>query len=84
VFRREAIAGVFPFNGWHRFLPVLAHGVGARVLEIPVNHRPRASGVSKYGIWNRLGRGIWDLLGLVWYQRRRLRSVEFTETPPSP
>ncbi|MCL4178939.1 MAG: glycosyltransferase family 2 protein [Verrucomicrobia bacterium] len=84
VFRRQAIAGVFPFHGWHRFLPVLAHGAGARVLEIPVNHRPRASGVSKYGVWNRLGRGIWDLLGLAWYQQRRLTPVEFTETPPPP
>jgi glycosyltransferase involved in cell wall biosynthesis len=81
VFRRDALAGVLPFDGWHRFLPVLAHGAGARVLEIPVNHRPRASGVSKYGVWNRLGRGIWDLIGLTWYQQRRLRPVPLTETP---
>ncbi len=82
VFRRESIAGILPFNGWHRFLPVLAHGTGARVLEVPVNHRPRMSGVSKYGVWNRLGRGIWDLFGVIWYQQRRLRPVTFTEVPP--
>jgi dolichol-phosphate mannosyltransferase len=84
VFRREALAGVFPFDGWHRILPVLVHDAGVRVLEIPVNHRPRVSGLSKYGVWNRLGRGMWDLFGLIWYQRRRLRPVEFTETSTSP
>lgn len=81
VFRRDAIAGLFPFNGWHRFLPVLAHGAGARVLEVPVNHRPRVSGISKYGVWNRLGRGLWDLFGVAWYLQRRLKPVLFTETP---
>jgi dolichol-phosphate mannosyltransferase len=84
VFRREALGGVLPFDGWHRFLPLLAHGAGARVREIPVHHRPRVSGRSKYGLWNRLGRGIWDLIGLHWYQHRRLKSVSFTETPTLP
>lgn len=83
VFRRSAVEGVLPFNGWHRFLPVLVHGVGVRVAEIPVNHRPRAAGVSKYGVWNRLGRGLWDLIGVAWYQRRRLRPVAFTERSSS-
>lgn len=81
VFRRTAISEVPPFNGWHRFLPVLAHSAGARVLEVPVKHRPRTSGTSKYGVWNRLGRGIWDLIGVAWYQRRRLRPVPFIEAP---
>lgn len=83
VFRREALGGVLPFDGWHRFLPLLAHGAGARVLEIPVHHRPRVSGRSKYGVWNRLGRGIWDLIGLHWYQHRRLKSVSWIETSDS-
>ncbi|MEO8427517.1 MAG: glycosyltransferase family 2 protein [Verrucomicrobiota bacterium] len=80
VFKRSALDGIFPFNGLHRFLPVLVHGGGAKVLEIPVNHRPRAAGVSKYGIRNRLGRGIVDLLAVAWYQKRRLRNVQITET----
>jgi dolichol-phosphate mannosyltransferase len=72
VFRREALNGIFPFNGLHRFLPVLVHGNGARTKEIFIGHRPRVAGVSKYGMWNRLWRGIYDLVGLAWYQKRRL------------
>jgi len=82
AFKRTALAGVFPFNGLHRFLPVLVHGSGAKTLEVPVNHRPRVSGVSKYGVWNRLGRGICDLIAISWYQKRRYRpvgAVELTE-----
>jgi dolichol-phosphate mannosyltransferase len=79
VFRRSALDGVFPFNGFHRFLPVLVHGNGASTVEVPVNHRPRVAGVSKYGVWNRLGRGIYDLIALSWFQKRRLRPVKFTE-----
>jgi dolichol-phosphate mannosyltransferase len=83
VFKRTALEGVLPFNGWHRFLPVLVHGTGARVKEVPVNHRPRAAGVSKYGVWNRLGRGLYDLFGVGWYLQRRLRPVAFSESPPT-
>lgn len=80
VFKRSALEGVFPFNGWHRFLPILVHGAGARTLEVPVNHRPRVAGVSKYGMWNRLGRGIYDLIGVGWYQKRRIRPVPISES----
>ncbi len=79
VFRRTALEGVFPFNGLHRFLPILAQGAGRKIREIPVGHRPRVSGCSKYGIWNRLGRGIIDLLAMRWYQRRRIDGVPFEE-----
>lgn len=79
VFKRSALEGLFPFNGLHRFLPILIQGNGAKTLEVPVNHRPRIAGVSKYGVWNRLGRGVYDLIGLAWYQKRRLRPVPFTE-----
>jgi len=75
AFRRAALDGVFPFNGWHRFLPILVQDHGTAIKEIPVHHRPRAAGVSKYGVWNRLGRGIYDLIGVRWYRQRRLRSV---------
>ena len=81
AFKRTAIAGVFPFNGLHRFLPVLVHGGGARTLEVPVNHRPRVAGVSKYGVWNRLGRGIYDLIAISWYQKRRYRPVPVSPLP---
>ncbi len=75
AFRRTCLRGVFPFNGLHRFLPILVAGNGSRCREVPVNHRPRVAGVSKYGVWNRLGRGIFDLLGIAWYQRRRIDPV---------
>jgi dolichol-phosphate mannosyltransferase len=79
AFKRSVLEGVFAFNGLHRFLPVLVHGGGARTRELPVNHRPRVAGVSKYGIMDRLGRGILDLLAMAWYQRRRLRPVSVEE-----
>jgi dolichol-phosphate mannosyltransferase len=82
VFKRTALEGVFGFNGLHRFLPVLVHGGGAVVREVAVNHRPRVAGVSKYGVWNRVWRGIYDLLALAWFQRRRYRAVPYTELPP--
>jgi dolichol-phosphate mannosyltransferase len=80
VFRREVLEGIFPFNGLHRFLPVLVHGGGWRTRELPINHRPRVAGVSKYGIANRLWRGIADLLAIRWYQRRRIRGVRISES----
>lgn len=83
VFKRAALEGVFGFNGLHRFLPILVAGGGFRVREIPVNHRARVAGVSKYGVWNRLGRGLHDLIGVAWYQRRRLKPVPVERTPPS-
>jgi dolichol-phosphate mannosyltransferase len=79
VFRRACIQDLMPFNGIHRFLPILAHANGARTLELPVNHRQRVAGVSKYGVWNRVWRGIYDLIGVNWYLKRRLRSVQYEE-----
>jgi dolichol-phosphate mannosyltransferase len=81
AFKRSALEGLFAFNGVHRFLPVLVHGSGRRVIEVPVNHRPRKSGLSKYGIWNRIGRGIADLLAIAWYQRRRIGTLPYTDSP---
>jgi dolichol-phosphate mannosyltransferase len=75
VFRRQALEGVVPFNGWHRFLPILVHAAGRTVREMPVHHRPRTAGKSKYGVWNRLGRGLYDLVGVGWLLARRLRPV---------
>jgi dolichol-phosphate mannosyltransferase len=83
VFQRNVLEDIPPFNGLHRFMPVLAHAAGARVKETPVLHHPRVAGKSKYGVWNRLGRGIYDLIGVGWFQKRRLkrvRTVEHEET----
>jgi len=81
IFKRSALEGVFGFNGLHRFLPILVHGGGHRTKEVPVNHRPRVAGVSKYGVWNRLGRGILDLFAMAWFQRRRFRRVKLEVYP---
>jgi dolichol-phosphate mannosyltransferase len=79
VFRRCALKGLFPFNGLHRFMPVLVHASGWRTREVPINHRPRVAGKSKYGLHNRLWRGIADLFAIAWYQKRRIGDVPFTE-----
>jgi dolichol-phosphate mannosyltransferase len=57
----------------HRFLPTLLRLDGARVIEVPVTHRPRRFGQSKYGIGNRLFVGLVDVFGVRWLQRRALR-----------
>jgi glycosyltransferase involved in cell wall biosynthesis len=58
------------FDGMHRFLPTLLRLEGARIKEVPVRHRPRLRGISKYGIHNRLWRALADLFAVRWMQRR--------------
>jgi len=74
VVRREALAEIPVFSGMHRFLPTLLRLQGFRVVEVEVAHRPRRSGVSKYGIGNRLWRGILDCLVVRWYRKRAIPS----------
>jgi dolichol-phosphate mannosyltransferase len=70
AYRTRVLKRLPPFAGMHRFLPALARMEGARITELPVAHRPRRFGKSKYNISNRLWRGIADLLGVWWLQRR--------------
>lgn len=70
LFPRELFLKIPHFNHVHRFLPALFKRQGAEVINIPVNHRPRMRGTSKYGVMNRLWVGISDLLGVVWLIRR--------------
>ena len=70
VFRRECAARLPVFKGMHRFLPTLFRMQGYRITEIPVNHRPREKGQSKYGINNRLWVGIVDTLAVRWMLHR--------------
>jgi dolichol-phosphate mannosyltransferase len=72
AFRRECLAGLKLYKGMHRFLPTLLRMEGFRVVELPVGHRERRSGISKYGISNRALRGLVDLLAVRWMMRRRL------------
>lgn len=70
--RSEAIERVRLFTGMHRFLPTLVRMQGYRVMEMPVNHRPRRFGVSKYGAMNRAFRGLADCLAVRWMSKRNL------------
>ncbi len=72
LFRREARAALVPFNGMHRFMPALFRGAGFTIFEMPVRHRQRAKGVSKYTNWGRAWRGLYDLFGVCWLLKRRL------------
>ena len=73
VFPREAFLRLPFFDHLHRFLPALFVREGAQVLSVPVRHRPRRSGRSKYGVRNRLWVGIVDLFGVMWLGRRMTR-----------
>ena len=77
VVRRTALREIPVFNGMHRFLPTLLRGQGYTVVEMPVNHRERMRGTSKYGVHNRLWRGIRDCFGIRWYLKRAVRSDRF-------
>ena len=70
VFTREAFLDMPRFDHMHRFLPALMIRRGGRVVSVPVNHRPRERGASKYGVMNRLWVGIVDLFGVRWLQKR--------------
>jgi len=70
--RSECAAALLPFKGVHRFIPALIKNAGYRVVEVPVNHRPRRFGVSKYGLGNRAIRATLDMFGVAWLQSRRL------------
>lgn len=70
LFRRDVFLELPCFDHMHRFLPALVQRAGRRVVSVPVRHRPRMAGTSKYGIQDRLWVGIVDLLGVAWLKRR--------------
>ena len=70
--RRDCIGALVPFKGMHRFIPALVKGAGHRLVEIPVNHRPRRFGQSKYNLGNRALRATVDMFGVRWLLSRRL------------
>ena len=73
AFRRECLRDLVLYRGFHRFIPTLLRMRGFRVLEVPVNHRPRRFGRSSYGIGNRAGHAFVDLLVVRWMKDRYLR-----------
>src|SRR6478735_5164608 len=70
--RRECVGTLVPFKGMHRFIPALVKGAGYRLVEVPVNHRPRRFGQSKYGLGNRALRATVDMFGVRWLLSRQL------------
>ena len=74
--RRECVRTLLPFKGMHRFIPALVKGAGYRLVEIPVNHRPRKFGQSKYGLGNRALRATIDMFGVRWLLSRSLHYKE--------
>jgi len=70
--QRECVSALFPFKGMHRFIPALVKAAGYCLVEIPVNHRPRRFGQSKYGLGNRALRATIDMFGVRWLLSRRL------------
>jgi dolichol-phosphate mannosyltransferase len=70
--KRECVTTLVPFKGMHRFIPALVKNAGYRLVEIPVNHRPRRFGLSKYGLGNRAFRATADMFGVRWLLSRQL------------
>lgn len=73
IYRTECLHKIKMYHGMHRFLPALFKIEGFSVKEIPVNHRERIRGVSKYNFMNRSFNTISDLLAVGWMDKRQLR-----------
>jgi dolichol-phosphate mannosyltransferase len=71
--RRECVEALVPFKGMHRFMASLVKGAGYRIVEIPVNHRPRRFGHTKYGFGTRGLKTVRDLFGVRWLLDRHLQ-----------
>jgi glycosyltransferase involved in cell wall biosynthesis len=79
VFRRDAFLMLPYFDALHRFLPALFARDGYAIGYVDVIDRPRHSGKSNYGLWDRLWVGILDLAGVWWLVRRRRRVPQVSE-----
>ena len=73
LFKKEVVDSYYLYEGMHRFLPTLAKINGFRVIEVPVRHYDREFGTSKYGVWNRLFKGLKDAFAVRWMKTRKLR-----------
>jgi len=79
LIHRQTFLELPRFNHMHRFLPALVHRAGAQVLSVPVHHRERERGISKYGLFDRLWVGIVDLFGVMWLARRKVAPPGISE-----
>ncbi len=83
LFPRALFLDLPYFDHMHRFLPALVLREGGIVRSVPVNHRPRRQGNSKYGVFDRLGVGIADLVGVMWLRRRHARPDLIEDANPA-
>ena len=79
LFHRATFLQLPFFDHMHRFLPALFQRQGTGVISVPVGHRPRTRGQSKYGVGNRLWVGIVDLFGVMWLRARFRPGLGITE-----
>jgi len=73
AFKTPLVRSLQPWDGLHRFLASFVAMQGGRIVQLPVNHRPRAGGTSKYTNWRRLKKTIRDLRGVCWLKSRTRR-----------
>ena len=71
--RRDCLEALIPFHGMHRFIPALVKGFGYKITEIPVNHRARYRGSSKYNFGNRALHATVDMFGVRWLLGRQIK-----------
>lgn len=79
LMNRAAYMELPRFDHMHRFLPALFQRAGYAVTSVPVSHRPRTRGTSKYGMLNRLWVGIVDIWGVMWLRARYQAGLKVTE-----
>ena len=82
VMRAAMVRRIPMFSGMHRFLPTLMRLEGARIAEMKVSHRPRLHGASKYSAFGRIKTAAFDLLAVMWMQRRSIRYTLKERRPP--
>jgi dolichol-phosphate mannosyltransferase len=82
IFSRRMALRLPMFRGSHRFFGPLLIREGCKIVQAPVNHRPRPHGTSHYNLWNRSTRVVVDLLGVAWLMRRPI--LYQVVTPPAP
>lgn len=81
VYRTSCLKKIKMYQGMHRFLPALFKIEGFRVAQVPVNHRPRTKGKTKYNFFNRSFNTIADMLAVSWMRKRRLNYQIDKEIP---
>ena len=74
LFSRKDYLNLPYFDHMHRFLPALMMGEGVALVHVPVSHRPRLHGQSKYGTFGRAVEGVSDILGVLWLRSRARRA----------